>query len=156
MDRINKVVPIWRRVWYSWKSLESVPFRKQFFAGYDLKGNTYWEFYPRGKGPEKPRRIWHPYKSEEFVFDYFDKLPIQWLQWLRYSRYKAPTVQELVDDERRLEKLQKVVKLKGEQMEYKKNLSDNKMVENMYKEIQKMEGEKATRKQKEHEKTSSA
>ncbi|VEU21290.1 DEKNAAC102515 [Brettanomyces naardenensis] len=137
MDRVKLLVPFYKRAWYKWKSLKNVPFRKQFFAGYDLKGNTYWEFFPQGTTNIKPRRIWHPYRSQSFLFDYYDKLPIQWLQWLRYSRWKAPTVQELVDDEKRLQRLQKLVKLKGEELEYKKSVADNEIVQNMYKELQK-------------------
>lgn len=81
-----------------------------------------------------------------FIFDYFDKLPIQWLQWLRFSRYKAPTVQELVDDEKRLARIKKLVKLRGEELEYKKASSENAMVGNMFSELQKVENQEANEK----------
>ena len=103
--------------------------------GYDLKGNTYWEFFPTGNKNIRPRRIWHPFRTESFIFDYFDKLPIQWLQWLRYSRPKAPSLDELIKDEERLETLRKLVKLKGQELEYKKTVSNDKMIKNMYKEL---------------------
>lgn len=103
--------------------------------GYDLKGNTYWEFFPTGNKSIRPRRIWHPFKTESFIFDYFDKLPIQWLQWLRYSRSRAPTLQELVDDEKRLKTLKELVSLKGQELEYKKAVNDDQIIKNMYKEL---------------------
>lgn len=45
---------------HRWQSLRSVPFRRRFFIGYDLDGNSYWEFYVDGYGGKngaKPRRI---------------------------------------------------------------------------------------------------
>lgn len=111
-----------------------------------MKGNTYWENYTSRNKRVKPRRIWHPYQQQMFIFDYFDKLPIQWLQWLRFSRYKAPTVQELVDDEKRLARIKKLVKLRGEELEYKKASSENAMVGNMFSELQKVENQEANEK----------
>lgn len=51
----DKVSPL-RQMYFKWRSLRNVPFRKKFFIGYDLDGNTYWEFYNENN-PYKARRI---------------------------------------------------------------------------------------------------
>ena len=32
-----------KQIWYKWKTLR-LPWRRQFLAGSDLSGNTFWEF----------------------------------------------------------------------------------------------------------------
>lgn len=56
MELIKDKVPKWKQIYLQWRSLRNIPFRKKFFIGYDLDGNTYWEFY-NPNNPYKARRI---------------------------------------------------------------------------------------------------
>ncbi|OBA14317.1 uncharacterized protein OGAPODRAFT_9851 [Ogataea polymorpha] len=80
MDQINKLIPLWKQLYYKWKSLRTIPLRKKFFVGYDLTGNTYWEFFVERKKGIRPRRLYQPYKPQEFIVDYYENIPVQWLQ----------------------------------------------------------------------------
>lgn len=80
--------------------------------GYDLNGNTYWEFTPDGN-MDRLRRKMEPVEKELFEADYFEKIPPQWLQWLRRTRYDAPTLEELVEDKARQDRI-KVLALQAD------------------------------------------
>ncbi|CUM53011.1 unnamed protein product [Debaryomyces tyrocola] len=95
----NKYTPLQRLV-HQWKARRDIPFRKKFFIGYDLHGNTYWEFTVDGN-MQRLRRKSEPYKPHLFKADYFGTIPPQWLQWLRRTRQKAPTLEELANDQLR-------------------------------------------------------
>ncbi|KAL2164157.1 hypothetical protein VTH06DRAFT_3371, partial [Thermothelomyces fergusii] len=43
------------RAWYKWKMLR-LPWRRRFLVGFDLSGNTYWEFLDRGSHLPAPPR----------------------------------------------------------------------------------------------------
>ena len=104
MDLIkNKYTP-WQRLKHVWRAHRDIPFRKKFFVGYDLNGNTYWEFTPDGN-QNRLRRILHPYKTQFFEADYYPTIPPQWLQWLRRTRPHAPTLEELVNDQLRQQRM---------------------------------------------------
>lgn len=98
MEPLKDIVPKWRQVYYQWKSLRNIPFRKQFFIGYDLQGNTFWELY-NYNNPLRMRRIVFPKKANQNLVDYH--LPPQWVQWLRHARPEAPSLKELIDDQNR-------------------------------------------------------
>jgi hypothetical protein len=51
----GKVSPL-KQWWHKWQAARNVPFRKKFFVGYDLDGNTYWEF-KNHNDPYRMRRI---------------------------------------------------------------------------------------------------
>ncbi|KAH8176015.1 NADH ubiquinone oxidoreductase subunit NDUFA12 domain-containing protein [Sarocladium implicatum] len=76
------------QAWYRWKALR-LPWRRRFLVGFDLAGNTYWEFRPRGV--ERLRRIVHHPRSTH----YSDvKVTPLWHQWLRYTREHPPSIEE--------------------------------------------------------------
>lgn len=62
-------------------------------AGYDLQGNTYWEFrLTRGtEGSERWRRIVHYPRSAHYSSV---KVSPLWHQWLRYTRQDPPSLDE--------------------------------------------------------------
>ncbi|OAA62048.1 NADH:ubiquinone oxidoreductase, 17.2kDa subunit [Niveomyces insectorum RCEF 264] len=88
-------------LWYKWKTLR-LPWRKQFFAGRDLDGNTYWTFYDlRGGGPVDPssspsspvrmrRIVRYPRGTHPGAV----RVPPVWHQWLRHVREAPPTLEE--------------------------------------------------------------
>lgn len=143
MERVNKLFSPWKLLWFKWKSLRSVPFRKKYFVGYDLNGNKYWEFYTDSDRTMMGRRLWEPYKEQAFMVDYYDKLPVQWLQWLRKSRKQAPTIEELLQDEKRIERLHRLVAAKDAEMVQKKALAEQAEANSLYKELDKVTEEKA-------------
>ncbi|KAJ6446417.1 NADH dehydrogenase [ubiquinone] 1 alpha subcomplex assembly factor 2 [Purpureocillium lavendulum] len=102
MKRIGPIA----QAWYKWKALR-LPWRKRFFVGYDLHGNTYWEFRltTRGDtahdvgtaaaGSERWRRIVHYPRSTHYSDVRVSPL---WHQWLRHTRPDAPSLAEQRDD----------------------------------------------------------
>ncbi|KAG7810396.1 hypothetical protein KL921_002891 [Ogataea angusta] len=124
MDQINRLIPLWKQLYYKWRSLRTIPLRKKFFVGYDLTGNTYWEFFVERKKGIRPRRLYQPYKPQEFIVDYYESVPVQWLQWLRYTRLRPPSLEELVEDKMRIERIQQLAQLKDQQLQYKELQKD--------------------------------
>jgi NADH dehydrogenase [ubiquinone] 1 alpha subcomplex assembly factor 2 len=114
MDPLKGKYTPWQRLIHRWKARRDIPFRKQFFVGYDLHGNTYWEFTTDGN-MQRLRRKLEPYRQELFEADYFSTIPPQWLQWLRRTRDDVPTLDELVLEEVR----QKRIKLLAQQADAK-------------------------------------
>ncbi|RBR07033.1 uncharacterized protein FIESC28_10849 [Fusarium coffeatum] len=84
------------RAWYKWKALR-LPWRKRFLMGFDLQGNTYWEFrLTRGaESNERWRRIVEYPRSAHYSSV---KVPPQWHQWLRHTREEPPSVEEQQGD----------------------------------------------------------
>lgn len=84
------------QAWYRWRALR-LPWRKRFFVGHDLKGNTYWEFGrargPAAASPDGPRvrRIVHYPRSTPYSEVRVSPL---WHQWLRHARPDAPSFAE--------------------------------------------------------------
>lgn len=104
MDNIAKKYPVWKRVLHKFQARRDIPFRRRFFVGYDLHGNTYWEFTPDGNMLRLRRKL-EPFQEILFKADYFHTIPPQWLQWLRRTREAPPTLQELIDDQLRQQKI---------------------------------------------------
>lgn len=111
MEHIQGKVTPFRQAYLKWCSLRTVPFRKKFFIGYDLDGNTYWEFH-NYNNPYRPRRIVEYRETNLNWVDY--KMPPQWMQWLRYTRPHYPTLEELYNDKVRQEVLKLKVKAADE------------------------------------------
>ncbi|OWB76532.1 hypothetical protein B5S32_g685 [[Candida] boidinii] len=109
IDPIEGLVPLWKRLYHKWRSLKNVPFRKEWFIGYDLSGNSYWEFYV-DKKEGRPRRKYIPYKRMDFVHDYYKTIPVQWYQWLRFTKIDPPSLTELIADQQRQAILKTLVK----------------------------------------------
>ncbi|CDK25533.1 unnamed protein product [Kuraishia capsulata CBS 1993] len=119
MDPLEKLVPLSKRLFYKWKALRTVPFRSQFFVGYDLSGNTYWEF-TMDRNFQNLRRKIQPHHRKEFTVDYYKNIPPQWHQWLRFVRNNPPTIQELLADKHRQEAIKELAKRSDEKWEMEK------------------------------------
>ncbi|KAF8458164.1 hypothetical protein BGX38DRAFT_1326563 [Terfezia claveryi] len=93
-----------RRLYYRFRTYR-FPWRKRFFIGQDLSGNTYWELRDR-LHPSRPRRMveFAAQKglSPRDLMAQGVSSP-QWHQWLRNLRSEPPSIDELVSDERRRE-----------------------------------------------------
>lgn len=76
-------------------------------AGYDLQGNTYWEFrLTRGlEGNERWRRIVNYPRSAHYSSV---KVSPQWHQWLRHTRQDPPTLEEQQGDVVRQARMKKL------------------------------------------------
>ncbi|KAG6012509.1 hypothetical protein E4U43_007748 [Claviceps pusilla] len=81
------------RTYYSWKALR-LPWRKRFFIGYDLQGNTYWEF-KLTSSETRLRRIVHYPRSTHLSQVQVSPL---WHQWLRHMRAQPPSLEEQQGD----------------------------------------------------------
>ncbi|CAK7199053.1 hypothetical protein SEUCBS139899_001721 [Sporothrix eucalyptigena] len=97
----SRLSPFWN-TWYHWKALR-LPWRKQFLAGRDLDGNTYWEFNDLrhnqsaamanarpGEGIRMRRIVKYPRGTHPGAV----MVSPQWHQWLRHVRQDAPTLEE--------------------------------------------------------------
>lgn len=119
-----------------------IPFRKRFFCGYDLHGNTYWEFTVDGN-MQRLRRKMEPFEKLIFDADYFGTVPPQWIQWLRRTREHAPTVHELLADQSR----QAQIKILAQHAELKwaqeKQRQEQEQNLKLQAELQRVEEEKA-------------
>ncbi|BFZ54428.1 hypothetical protein PYCC9005_001464 [Savitreella phatthalungensis] len=86
------------RAYYAYRSW-NLPWRRRFFRGYDLEGNTYWESY----NPLTPSRM---RRTVKYVNDggYTDNAVTPgFMGWLRYTRDKAPTEEELLAEVARIQ-----------------------------------------------------
>ncbi|CAI5759837.1 unnamed protein product [Candida verbasci] len=153
MDIIKSKYPWWKIIKFKFQARRDVPFRRKWFVGYDLYGNTYWEFTIDGN-LSRLRRKTEPYKPELFQVDYFKNIPPQWLQWLRRTRERPPSLNELIEDQLRQQRLkilsqQADVKWRNEKMRLENELSmklqnelDKAKIENEeYKKIQEKQSE---------------
>ncbi|KAF8533881.1 hypothetical protein BDD12DRAFT_463554 [Trichophaea hybrida] len=99
----------WQRLWYTWCS-HRFPWRKSFFVGMDLEGNTFWEFRNRLNASRPRRTVVFKDKSLDWV-DYASTVSPAWHQWLRATRIPAPTIEEQHAENTRQEVLAKNVVL---------------------------------------------
>ncbi|KAG6054739.1 hypothetical protein E4U17_003502 [Claviceps sp. LM77 group G4] len=88
------------RAYYRWKTLR-LPWRKRFFIGYDLQGNTYWEFKLTSADTRMRRIVNYPSKT----YNSQVKVPPLWHQWLRYARNTPPSLDEQHGDVLRKERM---------------------------------------------------
>ncbi|KAF5113629.1 hypothetical protein DV454_003455 [Geotrichum candidum] len=107
MDHLKGKVTPFRQAYLQWRSLRNVPFRNKFFIGYDLDGNTYWEFF-NPNNPDRARRIVEYRDPKLNWVDY--EAPPQWVQWLRYARPHYPTLDELHRDKVRQQQIKEKVR----------------------------------------------
>lgn len=87
-----------RQLYHKWKSLRNVPFRKHWFVGYDLEGNSYWELIDRNNPTRLRRKV--SFERPYYHFGDFKPHPM-WMQWLQYTRRGPPTLVDLVNDMKR-------------------------------------------------------
>ncbi|KAK0637754.1 NADH-ubiquinone oxidoreductase assembly factor N7BML [Lasiodiplodia hormozganensis] len=92
-----------RQLWFRWKALD-LPWRKQWLRGFDLAGNSFWEF-KETYGAQRFRRI-VKYSRRTHYGDI--KLTPQWIQWLRHTRSDPPTIAEQQLDEIRQAQLKQL------------------------------------------------
>ena len=106
------------QLWLKWKTLR-LPWRKQFLAGRDLLGNTYWEFRGADPNPVRMRRI---VKGARHIHhsDVQAQISPLWHQWLRHTRYDAPSMEEQQMDVSRMVTLKENARLADARWESKK------------------------------------
>lgn len=146
----NKYTPL-QRLWHTWMARRDIPFRKKFFVGYDLHGNTYWEFSVDGN-MQRLRRKMEPYKQQLFKADYFSTIPPQWLQWLRRTRFDPPTLEDLINDQVRQQKIKILAQHADEKWRMEKMRLEQEQQQKLEAELQKVEKEK-TNFEQEYKKT---
>lgn len=125
---ILPTLPRYLQLYYYFRSLR-LPLRRRFFAGQDLSGNTYWEVHREGEGEGEGegragerRRGSRPRRMVSFCGNMREKMAEgvqspQWSQWLRGLRGEAPSVEELLLDERRRAVIQARVRVQKEEEE---------------------------------------
>lgn len=106
MERIQGKVSPWRQIWHRWKSLRGVPLRRSWFVGYDLEGNSFWEFRIE-RGGKLRRRVEYLEKRGSIAEYSMKKVDPRWSSWLTFTRPTPPSLHELVAEEQR----QQVMKL---------------------------------------------
>ncbi|KAF1844999.1 uncharacterized protein K460DRAFT_405279 [Cucurbitaria berberidis CBS 394.84] len=89
-----------RKAWYQWKMMR-LPWRKKWLVGFDLQGNTFWEFKDALHALRKRRIAKYSRKTH---FGDVNVSPA-WMQWLRHTRYDPPTVVEQQQDLLRQERM---------------------------------------------------
>lgn len=140
LKRFYQRMPVWKQLYYKWRAVRGIPFRRKFFVGYDLDANTYWEFYVEGVRPGiRPRRIVQPYEPEALLYNYFDKVPIQWAQWLKFSRVTAPSIFEILKDKERVKNLKILADFKDSQQVMNNDIINEKINMNLNRELNKID-----------------
>ncbi|KAF7891696.1 hypothetical protein EAF00_007998 [Botryotinia globosa] len=108
-----------RKAWYQWKALR-LPWRKRFFVGLDLQNNSFWEFRDAITAGRMRRIVQTPSSIQ-----YSDvKISPQWHQWLRHTREDPPSVEELLGDLARQERLKVLARQADERWNAKASFLD--------------------------------
>lgn len=128
MDYLKGKVTPFQKIWHQWKSLKNVPLRKKWFVGYDLDGNTYWEFSNYNNPQGKLRRIVEYREKKGNFTDY--KLPPMWLQWLRHTRPERPTLQNLLAEQQRQQAMKILAQRADERWKQESVLEEDKRIMN--------------------------
>ncbi|ONH65909.1 NADH-ubiquinone oxidoreductase assembly factor N7BML [Cyberlindnera fabianii] len=124
MDPLQgKITPL-RRLWLQWKSLRKVPFRRQWFVGYDLEGNMYWEFKVESHGRLR-RRVEYLDKRETLAEYSMKKVHPRWSSWLTFTRPDPPSLTELIADLQRQEVMKILAERADERWRNESVLTDN-------------------------------
>ncbi|KAL6712236.1 hypothetical protein ACN47E_000113 [Coniothyrium glycines] len=89
-----------RRAWYEWK-MQRFPWRKKWLVGFDLQGNTFWEFKDALHSLRNRRTA--KYSRSTQLSDV--NVSPSWMQWLRHTRYDPPTIAEQQADMMRQERI---------------------------------------------------
>lgn len=111
MDLVKGKVSLFKALWLKWRSLKNIPFRKKFFIGYDLNGNTYWEFYLENPNERRRRIVEYRDPAPHYINSATSKdLPPQCMMWLRRTRPDFPTLTELANDVARQERMKILAK----------------------------------------------
>ncbi|PVH15343.1 uncharacterized protein CXQ87_003181 [Candidozyma duobushaemuli] len=140
MESIANKYPYWKRVLHKFQARRDIPFRKKFFVGYDLSGNTYWEFTIDGNMGRLRRKL-EPFQESIFKVDHFESVPPQWHQWLRRTRHDAPSLQELMDDQMRQQKMKILAQHADQKWQNEKLRLENESRTKLQAELDKAEAE---------------
>lgn len=141
MDPMANKYPLWKRLLHKFQARRDVPFRNKFFVGYDLHGNTYWEFTVDGN-MQRLRRKLEPYQESIFKSDYFETVPPQWLQWLRRMKKDPPTLQELINDQARQVRIKMLAEQADRNWTAEKERLEAEQRHKLQQELQNVEAEK--------------
>ncbi|GEQ72250.1 hypothetical protein JCM33374_g5937 [Metschnikowia sp. JCM 33374] len=141
MDPMASKYPFWKRIVHKFQARRDIPFRKKFFVGYDLHGNTYWEFTLDGN-MHRLRRKLEPFQETVFKADYFATIPPQWLQWLRRTKKDPPSLQELMDDQVRQQRIKILAMQADQKWTLEKQRLENEQALRLQAELDKVENEK--------------
>ncbi|KAI8971090.1 hypothetical protein BDB01DRAFT_812239 [Pilobolus umbonatus] len=96
------------------------PWKKHALVGTDLSGNEYWDCAnPLGGRPKRWVQMKDNPEEDLTIFNE-NKLPVQWQAWLRHTRYVPPTIEELIQEERRKMLIQHRAKVIEEDWEKRK------------------------------------
>lgn len=107
-----------RQLWLKWKMLR-LPWRRQFLAGQDLHGLTYWEFRGQGDNSHRMRRMVKGPRNLHHA-DVPSFVSPLWHQWLRHTRFDAPSMEEQQMDVTRQIQLKHNARLADERWASKK------------------------------------
>ena len=86
------------KAYYRFKAIK-LPWRRKFFRGFDLDGNSFYESY-NPLTPHKMRRTVKYIKDGHYTDN---NVTPQWMQWLRHTRTEAPTESELLQEVHRIQ-----------------------------------------------------
>ncbi|KAF2830372.1 hypothetical protein CC86DRAFT_391309 [Ophiobolus disseminans] len=89
-----------RRAWYEWK-MKRFPWRKKWLVGFDLQGNTFWEFKDQLHALRNRRMA--QYSRSTHLGDV--QVSPSWMQWLRHTRFDPPTITEQQQDVARQDRM---------------------------------------------------
>ncbi|KAF2197890.1 hypothetical protein GQ43DRAFT_443840 [Delitschia confertaspora ATCC 74209] len=89
-----------KRLWYSWKMIK-LPWRRKWLVGFDLQGNTFWEFKD-ALHSNRNRRI---VKYSRWTHYGDVNISPSWVQWLRHTRFDPPSLAEQQADVIRQERI---------------------------------------------------
>ncbi|KAF4504375.1 hypothetical protein G6O67_008532 [Ophiocordyceps sinensis] len=121
------------QAWHAWKALR-LPWRKRFFVGYDLEGNTYWQFRLVTRGPPSGSPDAHAAATEPWrrIVEYPRSMPYSevkvnplWHQWLRQMRHQPPSLAEQREDVRRQERVKLLAAQADARWEAKPRVTDS-------------------------------
>lgn len=96
--------------------------RKKNMTGFDLSGNTYWEFRIAGSGATDRWRRIVKYPRSTHYSDI--RISPQWHQWLRYTRPDPPSVHEQRVDQSRQAQMKQLAAQADARWEAKPRLTD--------------------------------
>ncbi|KAH3949759.1 NADH dehydrogenase 1 alpha subcomplex subunit [Parastagonospora nodorum] len=88
------------RAWYEWR-MKRFLWRKKWLVGFDLQGNTFWEFKDQLHALRN-RRI-AKYSRDTHYGDV--NVSPSWMQWLRHTRFDPPSIAEQQQEIRRQERM---------------------------------------------------
>ncbi|KAL5113668.1 hypothetical protein ACEQ8H_008455 [Pleosporales sp. CAS-2024a] len=89
-----------RRAYYQWR-MQRFPWRKKWLVGFDLQGNTFWEFKDQLHALRN-RRV-AKYSPSTHYGDV--NVSPSWMQWLRHTRSHPPSLAEQQHDLMRQERI---------------------------------------------------